>query len=364
MTDTGAGRPVRVLHLVGSAVSDELADLSLLYARDALATLSQPGLAYEHLLAHVEPDGAWSFPRDLGPAALAAAPRVGTGEALTHLVGLEVDLGLPQMFCVPGMTTYRALLDLLGIPFVGNTATVMALGAHKQRARALVAAGGVRVPVGRLLRREEVALEGSQILEDADLAGDVVVKPASADNSTGVTLVRAGPSRDTELRAALARAFAVDEEVLVEQFVPLGREVRCGVWETADGPVALPLEEYAVDAVTKPVRDEADKLRRAEDGSLELVAKDETYAWIVEAGPEDPVVAAVQQAALAAFEALGCRHYGLFDFRIDPAGDPFFLEAGLYCSFAEQSVLVAMGRAAGSDTASMFAVASALVRQA
>ena len=359
-----ASGALRVLHLVGSAVSEDLADLSRLYARDALATLSAPGLAYAHVIAHVAPPadaegGArWSFPTDLSSDAIAAAPQMPVAEALAHLAGLDVDVALPQMFCVPGMTTYRSLLDLLGIPFVGNTATVMAIGAHKQRARAVVAAAGVRVPDGELLRPGD----------PVTLSGDLVVKPASADNSAGIALVRSGAGRDAALADALQAAFAIDDEVLVEQFVPLGREVRCGVLERDGELVALPLEEYAVDADTKPVRDAADKLRRvggdeAGAGELQLVAKDQTYAWIVDAGPEDAVVAAVHDLAREAFRALGCRHYGLFDVRIDPDGIPNFLEASLYCSYAQQSVLVAMGRAAGFDAAAMFADGVAAVRR-
>jgi D-alanine-D-alanine ligase len=45
--------------------------------------------------------------------------------------------------------------------------------------------------------------------------------------------------------------------------------------------------------------------------------------------------------------ALGCRQYILFDFRIDPKGQPWFLEAGLYCSFAPKSVISCMAKAAG-----------------
>ena len=52
--------------------------------------------------------------------------------------------------------------------------------------------------------------------------------------------------------------------------------------------------------------------------------------------------------------ALGCRHYSLFDFRIDPDGKPWFLEAGLYCSFARQSVICTMAQAAGVDPPELF----------
>jgi D-alanine-D-alanine ligase len=270
-----------------------------------------------------------------------------------------VDVALPQMFCRPGMTAYRSLLtDVLGVPTVGNTGEVMAIGAHKQRARAIVAAAGVAVPEGEVLRPGDVPT----------LAPPVVVKPVDADNSHGVTLVR-DPS---EYDAALATAFehaGPSAEVLVETYVELGREVRCGIVErpTEDGVelVCLPLEEYAVDADTKPVRDAADKITRSADTQdLRLMAKDADHAWIVPL--DDPTVPAVHELARRAHVALGCRDHSLVDVRIDPHGTPYFLEASLYCSFAPSSVVVMMAAAAGLPLETLLAdqVAAAVARGA
>ena len=109
--------------------------------------------------------------------------------------------------------------------------------------------------------------------------------------------------------------------------------------------VCLPLEEYAVDPVGKPIRDRADKLARSATGDLYLVAKD--AATPGSSTPTTPPTARVWAAARRCYRALGCRHYGLFDFRLDPDGRPWFLEAGLYCSFARTSVVAAMAAAAG-----------------
>ncbi len=100
--------------------------------------------------------------------------------------------------------------------------------------------------------------------------------------------------------------------------------------------VALPLEEYAAHRDNKPIRDEADKLARGADGEIRLVAKKTVPAWIV---PTNDAVTAPVWAARECFRALGCRDYGLFDFRIDAEGPPWFLEPGLYCSFARTSVV-------------------------
>lgn len=334
---------VRVLHLVGSAVSDFLADLSRLYAADCLAAVADPE-RYDHHVAWVSPDGSWRFPADLSREAVAAAVPLAVDEALGLVRALDVDAVVPQMFCVPGMTHYRALFDVLGIPTLGNPADVMAAAAHKGRARALVAAAGVAVPEGETLRPGE----------PATLAPPVVVKPADTDNSLGLSLVR----EPGELDAALAAAFEHGGEVLVERYVPLGREVRCGVLERR-GPdgvvelVGLPLEEYDVDTDRKPVRNHDDKIRQADDGELGLVAKNSPTAWIVD--PSDPVTEAVWAAAKACHRAMGCRDYSLFDFRIDPEGRPWFLEAGLYCSFARTSVIAVMAAAAGTELPDLFA---------
>jgi D-alanine-D-alanine ligase len=333
-------RPVSVLHLVGSAVDEFHADLSRLYGGACLAALADPD-AYDVHIAYISPDGRWRFPADLGDESLAAALPMTIVEAVAHLALLEPDVVVPQMFCLPGMTTYRALFDALGIAYVGNPPEVMANSADKSKARAIVAAAGVAVPAGEVLRPGD----------RPTLPLPVVVKPVDADNSVGVTLVRDPADYDAAIAAALSHGTAA----LVESYVELGREVRCGIIVRDGELVCLPLEEYAVDPVRKPIRGRDDKLDRTGSGELFLVAKDASRAWIV--GEDDPVTEAVWDAARQAHVALGCRHYSLFDFRIDPDGNPWFLEAGPYCSYAPTSVVAVMAAARGMSVAELFAVA-------
>jgi D-alanine-D-alanine ligase len=328
---------IRVLHLVGSAVSEFLSDLSLVYARDCLGATADPA-RYEFHVALVSPDGQWRFPADLGRAAIQSARPMPLAAAIDYLAALRPDVAIPQMFCIPGMTTFRSLLDLMGIPFVGNTADVMALTVNKSLARAVVAAAGIPVPRGQVLRRGQRPTVGPP----------AVVKPVDGDNSLGVTLVRT----ESDYDAALANAFAHSDGALVESFVELGREVRCGIVVQQGELICLPLEEYQVDSVSKPIRLPADKISRNADGALNLVAKDITRAWIVDT--DDPLTQRVWEMAKRCHLALGCRHYSLFDFRIDPSGQPSFLEAGLYCSFAKSSVLSTMARAAGMPLDNLF----------
>ncbi|WP_433786176.1 D-alanine--D-alanine ligase family protein [Actinomycetospora sp. CA-101289] len=336
--------PLRVLHLAGSAVSDFHADLSLTYARGCLAATADPA-RYDPVPAYVSPDGRWRFPASLDADAIAGATPLAPADALAHLGRLGLDVVLPQMFCLPGMTSYRTMFDVLGIPVVGNTGEVMAIGARKAVAKAMVGAAGVEVPVGEVLRRGE----------RPTISPPAVVKPEDADNSLGVTLVR----EPGDVRAALDAAFAHADRVIVEEFVPLGREVRCGLVERDGELVGLPLEEYLLDDA-RPVRAYADKLAR-DDAGLRLVAKDDPDVVIVDA--DDPLTARVWDVARRCHVALGCRDYSLFDLRIDPAGRPVFLEASLYCSFSPASVLAVMARAGGIGLDELLATAIAQARK-
>ena len=320
---------LRILHLVGSAQNDFYCNLSRLYAQDCLTGIADQ-LLYDFEIAYITPDLLWRFPPSLSSEDIAITKPMSLFKAIEFLTARNIDLVLPQMFCIPGMTHYRSLLDLLKIPYIGNTPDIMAITAHKARAKAIVAAAGVKVPRGEILRSGDIPT----------IKPPAVVKPASSDNSLGVTLVKDA----TEYETALKIAFEYAEEVIVEEYIELGREVRCGIIVKDGELVGLPLEEYLVNS-HKPIRNYADKLQQGDDGNLYLTAKDNIKAWIV--NTHDPITQKVQEMAKMCHQALGCRHYSLFDFRIDPNGEPWFLEAGLYCSFAPKSVISSMAKAAG-----------------
>ena len=328
---------LRVLHLIGSAVSEFYCDLSRLYARDCLENTADPA-RYEFHIAYISPDKTWRFPTDLSAEAIALAHPISLAKAIPILEKLQIDVMLPQMFCIPGMTQYRALFDLLNIPYVGNPAALMALVADKAKTKAIVATAGVAVPQGEVLRAED----------RLTLDFPMVIKPMDGDNSIGVTYVKDASEYDAAVRVALAHS----DEVLVETFIELGREVRCGVIDRAGTLVCLPLEEYALDANTRPIRSYTDKLKENAAGDLDFAAKDRTKSWIVDS--LDPLTERVGAIAKKCHIALGCRQYSLFDFRIDRQGNPWFLEAGLYCSFARTSVLSEMTKAAGIPLADFF----------
>ncbi|MEM8544705.1 MAG: hypothetical protein AAGF66_12035 [Cyanobacteria bacterium P01_H01_bin.119] len=162
---------------------------------------------------------------------------------------------------------------------------------------------------------------------------------------------------EADYSAAIAAALRHSRDVLVEQYIPLGREVRCGLVEQGDRLIELPLQEYRLDSC-QPIRTYDHKLVNTDQDTLALTPK-AGKAWMVP--QSDPIVPAIWSAAKQAHRALGCRHYSLFDFRIDPQGRPWFIEAGLYCSFGPRSVIGWMMTAAGTPLPEFF---DAMLRQA
>jgi D-alanine-D-alanine ligase len=328
---------LRILHLVGSAHNQFYCNLSRLYAQDCLTATADRSL-YDFHIAYITPDHQWRFPLSLDREDIAAAKPMPLCDAIQFITAQNIALVLPQMFCLPGMTHYRALFDLLNIPYIGNTPEVMSIALHKARTRAIVEAAGVKVPYGELIRQGDFPT----------IVPPAVIKPTSSANSLGVTL-----AKDlTDYDAALKTAFAYASEVIVEEFIELGREVRCGIIVKDGKLIGLPLEEYLLDPHENPIRSYADKLKSTDDGDLSFAAKDNKKSWIVD--PSDSATERVQEIAKKCHQALGCRHYSLFDFRIDPQGQPWFLEAGLYCSFASKSVISCMAKASGIPLNELF----------
>ena len=344
---------IKVLHVTGSPESQFFADLSLLYARGCLESACDSE-RYESLIAYVGPDNQWRFPKSLSADVIADAEPMSFAHAMQRLEGYEVEVIIPQMFCQAGMTHYRSLSDLLDVPMVGNSASVMAVAADKVLTRSVVSDAGVQVPKAKVLRLSQLREHGDfDDALDSQVAAlseklPLIVKPALSDNSVGVSR----PTTAPELRSAMEEAFEHSETVLVEDYIPLGREVRCGVVDRQGELMCLPLQEYRMEGDSAYIRETSSKLTQTEDGNLDLTSKYNPQSWIVD--EDDPLTQRVWDAAKNCHRSLGCRDYSLFDFRIDSQGRPWFLEAGLYCSFSPSSILVAMVEAAGIPLSALF----------
>jgi D-alanine-D-alanine ligase len=244
---------------------------------------------------------------------------------------------VPHMFCVEGMTRYRSLFDMIQIPFVGNKEYTIWHATDKATTKQILDANGVQVPKGNLLIRGRVE-------KPTTVKVPFVVKPCNEDNSRGITLVK----REEDAEKAIEYAFSFDERVVVDEYIA-GRELRVACIEEEDGSLTvLPKIEYFL----KDIRTAAHKLVTNSDGKLTADAikqakKDGDRKCPADLSPQ--LHERVDRIVREAHSALKCRHYSLFDMRIDADEQPYILEACLFCSFSPLSVIPAMAAHAGRE---------------
>jgi D-alanine-D-alanine ligase len=127
--------------------------------------------------------------------------------------------------------TVQGLLELVGLPYVGNGVLASAVGMDKHFTKTALEAAGIPVAPWVTLTRAGLDADGELWQRRVRGLGlPVFVKPARAGSSVGVTKV----SDWAELDAALETAFAEDRSVLVEQAIP-GREIEIAVLEGREG---------------------------------------------------------------------------------------------------------------------------------
>ena len=318
------------LQLVGSPTSQFYFELSLLYARPVICP---PGFRLLFLVAY--PSGEWS---------LGETPDAPERRSLPEILAAlpAVDLVVPHLFCPDGLTAYRSFFErVLGLPLVGSPGAVLEVAQRKQLTRLVAKSAGIRVPKGDLIRTGEDDRARTLARE---LGYPVIVKPDETDNSDGLSLVRDG----ADLAGALVRGREFNSEVLIEEYIP-GREIRGAVLELDGELTVLPFIEYLV-SEEHPIRLAADKLTTAADGTVTGQSNKENVPAVCPADLDDRLTAELGRMMQRMHRLLRCRDYSLYDFRVDErTGIPYLLEAGLFWSFGEISMISSMLRAGGFD---------------
>jgi D-alanine-D-alanine ligase len=273
--------------------------------------------AYEVTEVLIGRDGGWHLDGDPVPAARAF-----------HAVR-DQDVVFPALHGPYGEDgRLQALLEWLGVPYVGNGVFAGAAGMDKAVTKKLLAADGLRVAAG-------VDLAPGQELTAADrdrLGLPVFVKPARAGSSLGVTKVRRWADLPEALRRAHVCASEPGEKVLVERAVA-GREVDVAVLEHPGGRIEAgpPLE------ITVARGDFFDHDAKYGGGAV----------FAIPAPLDAATTRLVRDLAVRAFHALGCRGLLRVDFFLPEAGDPVVNEVNTLPGMTAESQYPRIWQAAG-----------------
>jgi D-alanine-D-alanine ligase len=219
--------------------------------------------------------------------------------------------------------TLAALCELAGVPYVGSGVRAGALAMDKWATKLVAEAAGVTTAPGVLLTADTAATYL--------WTHRVVVKPVSAGSSLGVSLVGSA----SELSPAIEAALGLDDRILVEDVVD-GREIDIAVLGTADGRrVVTPALEVVVDG---------------------LFDFDTKYGGTADFRLPAPLRTherkALEEAAVAMFDSLGCAGVARVDFFLTEAG-LVLNEVNTMPGFTEQSQVPKMFAAAGLPYAAL-----------
>ncbi len=251
--------------------------------------------------------------------------RVDVGQgAAEQLAALKPDVAFNALhgrFGEDGVI--QGVLELLRIPYTHSGVLASAAAMHKEVAKTIMAAAGVPVPRGRVVQRREAA-------KAHVMAPPYVLKPVSEGSSFGVFIVDEGREHPPQ---ELTRAdWAHGELMLAEQFIA-GRELTCAVM--GDRPLGV-IEILAADGGWYDYQ-----AKYAKGGSKHILPADFKLN----------IYQKVQQLALEAHQALGCRGVSRADFRYDDrpggTGDLVVLEVNTQPGMTETSLVPEMAAHAG-----------------
>ena len=242
---------------------------------------------------------------DFEPETLATGLDLASLERTLHELAPAVVVNLVESLEGRGRLVHLvpALLESLGLPFTGCSASALTLSSDKPLAKRLLAAAGVRTPA----TFAPGARSGRWIVKS-------VWEHASLGLDDGAIVAAASAAQTIERRRAEHGG-----DWFAEEFVP-GRELNVALLAERSGPRALPVAEIRFD--TFP----ADKPR-----IVGYAAKWDTDSFEYRNTPrsfdvEPELAASLRRVALDCWALFRLDGYARVDFRVDERGTPWVLE--------------------------------------
>lgn len=279
--------------------------------------------------------GGWSVEREVSLSSGAACARAleGVGYRVTRvevgrdvaevLAGLKPDVAFNALHGRFGEDgTIQGVLEILGIPYTHSGVLASALAIRKDKAKTVAAAAGVPVAQGVTVSRFEAARHHV-------LPPPYVLKPVDEGSSVGVVIVKKGREHPPQ---EIARPdWPCGETMLAESFVA-GRELTCAVMDGKSLGVteirAATGEFYDYDA------------KYAKGGSVHICP-----AQIL-----PNLYRQIEECALTAHQAIGCRGVSRSDFRYDDESDTLvWLEVNTQPGMTETSLVPELAAHAGMN---------------
>jgi D-alanine-D-alanine ligase len=201
-----------------------------------------------------------------------------------------------------------AVLEMLGVPYVGSDPLTLAVTLDKPIAKKLAASEGYPTPAFRTYRS---AAEFTEL----PLPCPVIVKPVFEGSSKGVRLASRAADFEQARRMVRFVTETYGQDALVEVFAP-GAEVTVGVLGNDPPRIAGMME---IVPRTVPAAEFVYSLEVKRDWENQV-------SYRVPPALPPAILAEIERCAAGIYRALGCRDFSRIDFRLDAEGIPQFIE--------------------------------------
>ncbi len=188
----------------------------------------------------------------------------------------------------------QEILESLGVAYTGSGPRASALAMDKICSKEAFKAKKVPTPNFSICLKEESIW--------AKIDYPLVVKPCSSGSSIGVSIVR----DRSFFKPALELAFSYSDRVILEEYIE-GRELTVGILD--DQPLTI--------VEILPKKEHFDFDAKYSKGMCDFIAP---------ASLDESLSSQIKSVGLAAYKALGCRHFSRVDIRLDKNNSPFVLE--------------------------------------
>lgn len=347
---------IRVAIIAGGRSSEH--PISCISASGVLAAIDRS--KFEPILIGITQSGTWIDMRqsdfERGSDGLSYVPEGGE-KLIVDIHGIKdskgsdlgIEIAFPLLHGAYGEDgTIQGLFEMAGIAYVGSGVLASAVAMDKSFAKPIYADFGLKVADGITVHQDN--WNKSKDLEIAKIRAlgfPIFIKPARSGSSRGTSKVR----DESEISAALDDAFNYDPRVLVEAAV-VGREIECAVLQIDSVATASVLGEVRV----HPPHEFYDFEAKYLDGST---------TFDIPANLAEPISSAISQAAITAFEALGCEGLARVDFFLSEDNQIIINELNTMPGFTPTSVFPALWEKTGKSYSQLITILldSALSRQ-
>jgi len=219
--------------------------------------------------------------------------------------------------------TIQSLLELKGIKYTGSDVLASSLGMNKSISKIMFNHFDVRTPKWFIVDKTSTDINLIKEKIEKFFGYPCVIKPNDEGSTLGLTICK----NQDEVEKGINFSFEYSNVAMVEEYIP-GRELTVSVIDK----VPMPVLEI------KPKHGFYDYEAKYTDGMSE---------YEVPANLPEDIALQLQQQALLAYQAIGCKDYSRIDFRFNDKNEFYCLEVNTLPGMTSHSLVPKAAKAVG-----------------